>query len=209
MKYSLEYFSLQYLDMWLEHDRPYHEAINNGTREEKLNAIKQAVNYYKVARNLPKAYDESNGYDRYGPILEIIDTVVASDFAPDTVNAISKVQDKISKAYGNRTVLSVTTKLLWLKLCDPNVIIYDSQTRAALHTADGDLSGFYKAWHTKYEAHREDIVTVCANLSDVAKYAYDQTVANPSYVKDISAKLWFQERVFDTYLWFEGQKPNT
>ena len=66
--------------MWLQHDRPYHEAINNGAREEKLSAIQQAVNYYKVARNLPKAYDEDIGCDRYGPILEIIDTVIASDF---------------------------------------------------------------------------------------------------------------------------------
>ena len=111
------------------------------------------------------------------------------------------MRDDQTTGYGNRNVLSVTTKLLWLKLCDPNIIIYDSQTRAALHTADGDFSGFYEAWHVEYEAHRKVIATACANLSDVAKYAYDQTVATPSYVKNISANLWFQERVFDMYLW--------
>ena len=203
MKHSLEYFSLHYLDMWLKHDRPYHDSINNGTRDEKLNAIKKAVTYYKVARNLPKEYDEDIGCDRYGPILKIIDDLVASGFSTDTVKSISEVQGKISRAYGDRMVLSVTTKLLWLKMRDP-IIIYDSQARVALNTPDGDLPSFYAAWRTKYNAHNKEIAAVCAKLSKVAEYSYDQTIATPSYVRDISAQPWFQERVFDMYLWHEG-----
>ena len=132
MKYSLEYFSLHYLDMWLTHDRFCHASINNGTRKEKLISIKKAVTYYKVARNLPKKYDEDIGCTRYEPIVKIIDKAIASDFSGDTVKSISKVQKKISEAYGDRGVLSITTKLLWLKIRDP-IIIYDSQARKALN----------------------------------------------------------------------------
>ncbi|MDD2658320.1 MAG: hypothetical protein PHY54_01400 [Methylococcales bacterium] len=204
MKHSLEYFSLHYLDMWLRHDRLYHESLNNGTREEKLIFIKKAATYYKVARNLPKEYDEDTGCARYEPIVKIIDKAIASDFSGDTVKSINKVQKKISKAYGDRGVLSITTKLLWLKIRDP-IIIYDSQARKALNTEDGDLSGFYEAWRTEYSAHSNAIATVCAKLSSVSKYSCDQTIATPAYVQAISAQPWFQERVFDVYLWHKGQ----
>ena len=79
MKHSWEYFSLHYLDMWLRHDRLYHESLNNGTRDEKLISIKKAATYYKVARNLPKAYDEDIGRARYEPILRIIDKGVREE----------------------------------------------------------------------------------------------------------------------------------
>ncbi|WP_146108692.1 hypothetical protein [Chromatium okenii] len=167
MKHSLEYFSLYYLNMWLTHDRLYHESLNNGTHEEKLVFIKQAATYYKVARNLPKEYDEDIGYARYEPVIKIIDEVIASDFSVDTVESIKKVQDELSRAYGGRCVLSITTKLLWLKIRDP-IIIYDSQARKALKTDDGDLSGFYTAWRNEYCAHSKAIATICAKLSSVS-----------------------------------------
>lgn len=75
MKHSLEYYSLHYLDMWLKHDRIYYEALTGGIREEKLAAIKKAVTYYKVARNLPTRCDEGIVCDRYEPILKILDNV--------------------------------------------------------------------------------------------------------------------------------------
>jgi len=203
MKQSFEYFSLHYLDMWLKHDRLYHDSINNGTREEKLNAIKKALAYYKVARTLPKEHDETTGCDRYGPILKIIDKVVASDFSTNPVKSILKVREKISKAYGGRNVLSVTSKLLWLKIRDP-IIIYDSQARKALDTPGGNFQLFYDEWQNKYEEHSHAIDNACSKLSKVAKYAYDQTTATPIYVKNISAQPWFKERVFDTYLWHKG-----
>ena len=128
MKHSWEYLSLHYLDMWLRFDRLYHDSLNNGTREEKLISIKNAATYYKVARNLPKEYDEDVGCARYEPLLKVIDKVSTSDFSADTVKSISKVQKMISKVYGNRSVLSITTKFLWLKIRDP-IIIYDSQAR--------------------------------------------------------------------------------
>lgn len=172
MKHSWEYFSLHYLDMWLRHDLLYHKSINSGTRDERLNSIKKAATYYKVARNLPKEYDEDIGCARYEPILKIIDKAIASDFSGDTVKSIRKVQNKISKAYGDRGVLSITTKLLWLKIRDP-IIIYDSQARKALKTDDGDLSGFYEAWRTEYSAHSKAIASVCSKLSSVSKYSPD------------------------------------
>ena len=204
MKHSLEYFSLHYLDMWLRHDMIYHESLNNGTREEKLNSIKKAATYYKVARNLPKMHEEKSGCERYEPIVNILDKTVSSDFSGDTLKSISKVQAKISKAYGDRGVLSITTKLLWLKIRRP-IIIYDSQARKALNTEDGNLPAFYKAWQAEYSTMRKEIAKVCIALGSVAKYSCDQTIATPAYIQYISAQPWFHERVFDVFLWHKGQ----
>ena len=204
MKYSWEYLSLHYLDMWLSHDRLYHDSLNNGTREVKLISIKNAATYYKVAHNLPKEHDEDVGCARYEPLLNVIDKVSTSDFSGDTVKSISKVLKMISKAYGNRGVLSITTKFLWLKIRDL-IIIYDSQARKALDTEDGDLSAFYEAWRAEFDAHSNAIATACSTLSSVSKYSCDQTIATQAYVRDIAAHRWFQERVFDVYLWHKGQ----
>ena len=189
--------------MWLQHDRPYHESINNGNCKNKLTGIKKAATYYKVARNLPKEFDEDIGYYRYEPILKILDKVNSADFYGNTVESIKKVHNRISQEYGNRSVLSFTTKLLWLKIRNP-IIIYDSQARIALDTPDSDLLAFYEAWREGFNTQREAIAEVCDELDKVAEYAYDQTIATPSYVKDISAQIWFQERVFDVYLWHKG-----
>lgn len=204
MQYSLEYLSLNYLDMWLRHDRVYHESLNHGTRKEKLISLKKASAYYKVARNLPKKYDEEIGRERYEPIARILEKANATDFSVDPIKSISKVQKKISKAYGDTGVLSITTKLLWLKIRDP-IIIYDSQARKALGTMDGDLHGFYQAWRTEFKTHRKEIENVCSKLDRVAKYTCNQTIATPEYIRSISAQRWFQERVFDVFLWHQGQ----
>lgn len=203
MKHSWEYFSLHYLNMWLRHDRLCHESMNNGNRSEKLISIKKAAAYYKVSRNLPKEYDEDAGFERYEPIVKILDGIKASSFSDNPVKSIKKVESKISTAYGGRGVLSITTKLLWLKVRDP-ILIYDSQARKALNTVEGKLSEFYSAWENEYSKHSKAIDAACAKLNEVAKYSCDQTIANSVYVKNISAELWFKKRVFDMYLWHKG-----
>lgn len=202
-KYSLEYLSLHYLNLWLKHDKPYYEAITLGSQSEKLKAINKALAFYKVARNLPTKYDIEKNHERYEPILKIIDAVDSSDFSNDVVWSIEKVQKKISRAYGDRGVLSITTKLLWLKVRDP-IIIYDSQARKALGTEDGNLSAFYNEWRNQYELHRKEILSACAKLSNVAKYSCDMKISTPKYIDEISSSNWFQERVFDVYLWHKG-----
>lgn len=201
MKYSIEYCSLHYLNMWLKHDKKYHESINGVKREERLSAIDGAAKYYKVARNFP--IKSENGRVRYERILKIIDKVVASEFYGDTVSSVEKVESKIRGVYKGGSVLSATTKLLWLKIRNP-IIIYDSQARKALNAKDGDFSDFYEKWHAAYEKDKEPIASACSKLSRISRYSCDQTIATKDYVKTISAQPWFQERVFDVYLWHKG-----
>lgn len=198
---TFEYCSLQYLNQWLTYDSKFCDALSGSKREDKLAALKNAGNFYRVARNLPRKFDDKT---RYSPILDIIDKVYPNDFQENTVAKILEIANKISEKYGDKQVLSLTTKFLWLKLQSP-IIIYDSQARIALDTKDGGLDTYYKQWRNDFQQNETQIKQACEKLSDLHLYTADQKVATKQYIKDISSKQWFHERVFDIYLWNKGK----
>jgi len=198
--YTFDYCSLYYLNQWLEHDKKYSEALEDGNETTKLSALKKALSFYGIARNLPTEYDEKKGLTRYKPVLDIIDSLKAEDFQDNIVEKICKVEARISQKYGNKGVLSLSTKLLWLKLKSP-IIIYDNQARLALGTKVGDLDSYYNCWRKKFEVHSEEISNACERLYKMSKYAVDQDIGTKDYIQNISSEQWFKERVFDIYLW--------
>lgn len=110
---TFEYCSLHYLNQWLTYDINYCQALANGNKNEKLTALKNAGGFYRVARNLPSEYDEKKGLARYEPVLDIIDLLKPIQFENDPVKEIRGIEKRISEKYGDRSVLSLTTKFLW------------------------------------------------------------------------------------------------
>ena len=49
--------------------------------------------------------------------------------------------------------------------------------------------------------YEELIRDICLKLPDLYLYSADQKIGTKEYIKDISTKSWFHERVFDIYLW--------
>jgi len=200
---TFEYCSLLYLNQWLMYDMGYCEALSNGNRSEKLKALKNAGGFYRVARNLPSIYDEKRALARYEPVLDIIDPLKPDDFKDDPVKEIREIERRISVKYGNKNLLSLTTKFLWIKIKHP-VLIYDSQVRNALHTKDGALDVYYEKWREEFKANEGKIIEACSRLPDMNKYAVNQEVGTEEYIREISNETWFHERVFDIYLWNKG-----
>jgi len=177
--------------------------LDIGNKNEKLTKLKKAGIFYRIARNLPSEYDEKQGLKRYQPILDIIDPLSPGDFKSNPVQEIMEIKREISKKYGDRNVLSATTKFLWLKIKQP-ILIYDSQARSALGTENSDLDAFYAKWREEFKANQGKIVEACSKLQGMNKYAVNQETGTKQYIKDISDKAWFHERVFDIYLWYKG-----
>ncbi len=202
---TFEYCSLHYLNQWLSKDMGYCSSLINGDRDKKLTALKEAGGFYRVARNLPTEYDVKNSRSRYEPVLEIIDALTQSQFEVNSVQEILNIREKISKKYGNRNVLSATTKFLWIKIKQP-VLIYDSQVRNALGTKDGDLKSYYEQWRKEFKNNEVNIKDVCSKLIDMNMYAVNQKAGTKDYIKAVSSEVWFHERVFDIYLWNKGNK---
>ncbi len=200
---TFEYCSLHYLNQWLSYDMGYSQALEKGSRIEKLKALKNAGGFYRIARNLPSKYDEKNGLKRYEPVLDIIDNLQSIEFKKDPVRKIFEVQKSISEQYGGRRVLSLTTKFLWIKIKQP-ILLYDSQARIALGTENNDLESFYRNWHEQFEKHHSEIAKVCSSLSDINKYVVNQEIGTKEYINKISQQTWFHERIFDIYLWNKG-----
>ncbi|MBN2865303.1 MAG: hypothetical protein JXK16_04790 [Thiotrichales bacterium] len=200
---TFEYCSLHYLNQWLTYDKGFCHAFSNGSIEQKLSTLKSAGGFYRVARNLPSEFDEHKGLIRYQPVLKIIDSVCKEQFTDNPIKKILEIESAISEQYGNKSVLSLTTKFLWLKIKQP-VLIYDSQARIAVGSKNGDLFSYYDKWHDGFEKHKKQIEDACCQLSQLQLYAVDQEVATKEYITEISSNTWFHERVFDIYLWRKG-----
>jgi hypothetical protein len=181
----------------------YCQALANGNKSEKLTTLKNASGFYRVARNLPSEYDEKKGLARYEPVLDIIDSLKPIQFENNPVKEILEIERRISEKYGNRSVLSLTTKFLWIKIKQP-ILIYDSQARIALGTGNGALDAYYEKWREEFKAKQREIVEVCSKLPDMNKHAVNQEVGTKEYIGEISDEAWFHERVLDIYLWNKG-----
>jgi hypothetical protein len=202
-KLTFKCCSLQYLNQWLTHDRIYCEVLAGDDEAEKLKALQKAAAFYRVSRNLHTEHDSKKGLPRYKPLLDVIDSQVPETFTTNLIEAIERTRDRISRQYGDRGVLSLTTKFLWLRVKTP-IIIYDSRARAALGTTTTDLGSYYSIWRKQFDDHADDIDVACKSLEHVVEYSVDPQVATTNYVRELSRQQWFKERVFDNYLWNLG-----
>ncbi len=204
---TFEYCSLSYLNQWLAYDRIYCEALSKkNTDEVKSNALKNAAVFYGVARNLPREYDVDKKLNRYQPILKILDSVDNNTFNEGLIKKIQAVEKKISKAYGNRGVLSLTTKFLWLKIKHP-ILIYDSQAKKALGEPD-NLEEYYTEWRKEFKKNKNNIEKVCSELPKLYLYTISPKDLKKEEIRSLTKQTWFHERVFDIYLWNKGKMIN-
>ena len=209
-KVTLEYSAFQYLNIYFDNDKKCYEALVNGNKSDKLEALKKAGNFYSVARNLPREYDINAGKERYEPVLEILDSINMNQVVGESsVDFVKKIQDQISEQYGGRGVLSLTTKFLWLKIKQPSILIYDSQVRKVLDTKNGDYEEYYYKWKDEYKEHESDIRQTCLKLNEQHLYLKNQYDGLKDEIKEISSEPWFHERVFDTYLWHQYSKDKS
>ena len=109
---EFDFCSLHYLNQWLSEERVFCEAIGSTDHATRLEAISNAAKFFKVARNLP--IEHENGKGRYTAVLKLLDGIsVPSVIEKGYVSSVEKLRNKISKAYGEREVLSFASKILW------------------------------------------------------------------------------------------------
>lgn len=203
-KRTFDNCALHYLNQWLDRDSKYCEALGSGDESLQLAALKNAGAFYRVARNLPGKHEVEKKVVRYKPVLDVLNAIDENDVVIDRLDSLILESNRaISGNYGGRETLSLTTKFLWLKFRSP-IKIYDSQARAALGAKAGDISGFNAAWLECFHKHCSDVQASCERLAQVSEYSNDPQIATPSYIKAIGKQQWFQERVFDVYLWNLG-----
>lgn len=203
---GFKYCALYYLNQWVSKDRVYCEVLSSDNELKKLEVLKDAAWFYRIARNLPDRYDVGKGLPRLKPILDIIELQTPGMFkGTELLPSIIRVSELISSKYSHRKFLSLTTKFLWLKFKSP-IIIYDNRARRAINTNPNDLESYYLRWRESFESNASAIDIACNSLPKVHEYSMNPEITTPEYIEKIASQQWFKERVFDMYLWHLGGK---
>ncbi len=170
-------------------------------RETQRLALAKAGGHFRIARNLPTKFEKEKRILRYEPVLEVLDNI-SEVSASNVTDLVSQARERISGQYGGRSVLSLTTKFLWLKVKSP-IRIYDKQARIALQTESGDFRAFNDAFSDRYSACEEQIVEACSKLKNILSYSVRPEIRQDE-VENMISERWFRERVLDIYLWNQG-----
>jgi hypothetical protein len=204
---AFHFQALHYLNQWLRKERAYVCDLAKPDQVTRLTALKKAAATFRVARNLRDEHRVGEGEHKYEPVLAAIDRLGREKFEGENlVAAVQFVEREISKSFGERNVLSLTTKMLWLKFQSP-IIIYDGNAVRALKlkAKPNDLASFYGRWRDEYRLHTAQIDEACEALPLAHTYCYDQQFTQQE-IRNLASEQWFKERVFDIHLWRAGEK---
>lgn len=200
-KRTFDFCALQFLNQWLEKEKSYCEMLASPDIETQRLALAKAGGHFRISRNLPTHFEKENNFPRYQPVLDVLKNIGEVNLS-NVTDVVNKARDQISEHYGDRNVLSLTTKFLWLKFKSP-VRIYDKQARIALKTKESDFTAFNDAFSDQYADCEERIIGACSNLKNVLSYSV-QPEMRQDEIEKISSEHWFRERVLDIYLWNLG-----
>lgn len=199
---NFKYFALMYLNDWHFWDSPLSERIFSTNKEDSLNAFHSAAKYYKVTRNFP--IDESEA--RLQGALDL----VKSDSSKLVTNNVCEMVNNLALAFERRygkNAVSAASKFLWLRHKSP-VVIFDSRAKKWLDCNGykvpvNNYEEYRNQWLTAFSDNSEKIEEACAALMTVRDFsmAFERSTEE---VVSVTTSIWFQERVFDKYLWFNA-----
>jgi hypothetical protein len=70
---TLKNSAIEYAGYWFKTERDLHTGLSSDNRASRLRALQRAAGYFKIARNMPRAYDVGSGHERMAPALAILE----------------------------------------------------------------------------------------------------------------------------------------
>jgi hypothetical protein len=202
MKYSQKFCCLNYLRQWFSDERDLYLSLNSSSEDIILTGITDAVSFFQVARNLPRRFDVDYGLRRYEPLLSAFLQFNQMDVSNSNfIQIMEHFVDALADAYGGDRLISLSSKLLWLRYREP-FIIYDSRARNSLDTPYGDYPRFVSSWKNAFQLQRDDIANACEDILDNLEFVFfSPGIDYVEEANEVVSESWFHERVFDHYLW--------
>ena len=199
---KIEYCSFYYLRQWLRSEKQLHTALNSNAEDIIHNGLSDAVKFFIVARNLPRKHDIGRGLPRYKPLLDAFLTVNQMDVTVGNYQDILlRFQRELSIGYGGKKLISLCSKLLWLRYQDP-YIIYDSRVRSSLSVRPGDYGAYVREWLASYREIQSAIVEACSRIPISTRYIdFELSEEDIEGIDSTVSQAWFHKRVFDMCLW--------
>jgi len=206
-KNQARFVALQFIQQYFQHEKQFIVDYQSNHQVERLRSLQESASYFSVSRNFKKQHDPSEAkHDRLVPVLQILDRIRDKP-CDDIVSLVNETESQLSSKYGDKSVLSATTKFLWLSGFH-NTRIYDSQAKKALgfNPNQKDYQRFVEEWDKQFSINREIIERVLLEMAlepNLINYLdYDEVS------KDELDTILIDEiiiaRIFDMYLWQEG-----
>lgn len=199
---NFKYFALMYLNDWHFWDSPLSERIFSSNEEDSLSAFHSAAKYYKVTRNFP--IDESEA--RLQGALDLVKSDSNKLVENNVCEIVNNLALEFERRYGKNAV-SAASKFLWLRHKSP-VVIFDSRakkwlSRHGYKVPSNNYEGYREQWLSAFSDNSKKIKEACAALTIVRDFsmAFESSAEE---VESVTTSIWFQERVFDKYLWFNA-----
>jgi hypothetical protein len=195
MNLPYEYCAYRYLELWVRIEKSLYSAIS-GTHS--ASQIRDALNYYKIARNF-KGLKEGEVAENISKELLRIDGSRGS-YSKNVVDLASSFK----KSCGQYN-LSAASKLLWLRYRSP----YDSRAVAALRRMghkfkNADYALYCEAWRKEFEERSGEILLAAQGLMKLPRKYTPAFALTDDDLTAIVDSEWFIERVLDIYLWEAG-----
>ena len=200
---ALERSAIQYAEFWLRRERSFVEALAGHDPDARLQGLRSAAGYFRIARNFPTEFDLRRGLPRLAPVRDLLEDPSLRHLTQRNLNPlVESLRRRLGELYGGRDLLSAATKFLWVLRGDP-VIIFDSQARVALGTPYADYGAYVDSWRAMYTEYAPAIRAACRPVVRNRDLAPDPT-AQSERAKAGADQEWFRHRVFDIHLWTLG-----
>lgn len=196
---NFRFFALRYLNHWCDLDKRFVKGISNGS----VPVLREAVQRYGIARNFKRCQDEDAATRlRYalGELGKVGRTTITEKNVDKQVCGLAK---RLEQLYGKGKI-SAASKLLWFLHQDP-VVMYDRNARRWLKVAPSDYRKYRSEWKHEFDRQKDKIRSACKELSRVKAFSLAYDMPEVEFKSLIRAK-WFHERVFDMFLWWNGNK---
>ena len=202
---NFNFFALLYLNDWYRFDRGFISGLSvSQTREIRRKCLERVANDYRVARNFKKLNEEAD--NRLARALDALDSFSRPNSGEDVDSAVIGLSEKFCSYYGTNAV-SAASKFLWMQYQSP-VIIFDGravQCLSLLKTTN--YPTYRKEWLSRYSEHEPSILKALTELPLVKKFSLAHRMPDTEFGQLIANK-WFQERVFDKFLWWNAKPAN-
>lgn len=200
---NFRFFAMHYLNDWCTDDSRFHAGmIRDKDPATRLAALWEAAKYYKVTRTLPTLVAEQ----RLTGALAAIDAVPTPVTDASVDASVCDLATRFQELYG-RYAVSAASKFLWLVHRWP-VVILDERADLCLRSAGarfgkGDYPAYRREWRKQFAEHEQAIRDACTDLQRAKEFTLMSCVPDAN-LTELTSATWFQERVFDKFLWWNA-----
>lgn len=200
---TFEFCALRYLLLWSHKEARLHEQLAQDT--PKVDGLRDALKHYGIARNFPGIDNDKTAEGVINCLLK-----VSSNDTQSPEQKVVKLAEQFERKF-KRFNLSAASKLLWLRHRKP-FPIFDSRAfrglqklgETELENQDKrDYEKYAKAWRIAYKRNSEAIQKAVGRLPDALPFVRDWYQSKEE-IASLASQGWFQERIFDIYLWELG-----